>query len=176
MQCCSRGSRQQYIRRNPVQCRLNTLGTTLHRPKPYAMLSELLQTTLHKKILCNVVLIFLEQHCTRKTLCNVVPEAGNNIAQEKISRQCSLNNIWSLCLHNICQALHVKKKKKKVVNQLRLKSQFDILPFYQATSQISSRTLSKQVKLSVSHIMLPKLVQSCFAASLKCRNQDCIRR
>ena len=38
MQCCPRGSRQHCIK-NPVQCCLNTYGTTLHRSKPYAMFS-----------------------------------------------------------------------------------------------------------------------------------------
>ena len=49
MQCCPRGSRQHSIRKNPVQFCLNTLGKTLHRSKPYAMLSERPQATLHKK-------------------------------------------------------------------------------------------------------------------------------
>ena len=42
-----------------------------------------------RKILRNVVLILLGQHCTGKTLCNVVPEAPNNIAQEKIEAMSS---------------------------------------------------------------------------------------
>ena len=113
MQCCRRGSRQLFIRTNPVQCSLNTLGITLHRSKPYAILFEKPQTTLHKKILSNFVLILLGQHCTGQNpmqccprgsrqlciskmfhsmltayailvLCNVVPEAPRNISQEKI--------------------------------------------------------------------------------------------
>ena len=31
VQCCSRGSRQHCTGKNPVQCCLNTLGTTLHK-------------------------------------------------------------------------------------------------------------------------------------------------
>ena len=49
MYCCPRGSRQQCIRKILVQCCLNTLGTILHRSKPYEMLPERLQTTLHRK-------------------------------------------------------------------------------------------------------------------------------
>ena len=40
IQCCPWGSRQQCTGKNPVQYCLNTLGT-LHRLKPYAMLSLL---------------------------------------------------------------------------------------------------------------------------------------
>ena len=57
-----------------MQCCLNTPRTTLHRSKSYAMLSERL---------CSVVLILLGHLCTGKTICNVVPEAPDNIAQEK---------------------------------------------------------------------------------------------
>ena len=67
MQCCPRGSRQLCIRNNPVQCCLNTLGTTLHRSQPYAILSERPQTTLHKKILCN---FRLQTIFHNKILCN----------------------------------------------------------------------------------------------------------
>ena len=66
MQYCHRGSRQLCIRKTPVQCYLNTLGTTLRRSKPYTMLCERLQATLHKKTLCNFALILLGQHCTSK--------------------------------------------------------------------------------------------------------------
>ena len=39
-------------KKDRLQFCLNTLGTTLHRSKPYAMLSERLQTTLNKKKPC----------------------------------------------------------------------------------------------------------------------------
>ena len=97
MKCCPRGSRQLCIRKNLVQCYLNTLRTTFQRSKPYAMLSERLQATLHKKILCNVVLILLRQQCTGKTLCNVVLEAlSNNIVQEKIKAMSSEQHLVTL--------------------------------------------------------------------------------
>ena len=51
MQYCSRGSKKHCMK-NLVQFRLNALGTTLHRSKPYAMLPERLQTTLHKGKSC----------------------------------------------------------------------------------------------------------------------------
>ena len=47
------------------------------------------------------------------------------------------------------------------------------LAFYPATSRTYSRTLSKQVKLSASHAMLPKSIQTCLAVSVKCHDQDC---
>ena len=51
MQCCKKGSRQHFMRKNPVQYCLNTLGTTLHNWKPYSMLPdpERLQTALHEQ-------------------------------------------------------------------------------------------------------------------------------
>ena len=49
MQCCPRDSRQKCTGKNPVQCCLNTLGATLHRLNPYAILSERFQKTLHRK-------------------------------------------------------------------------------------------------------------------------------
>ena len=54
IQCCPRCSRQHFIRKNSVQFCLNTVGTTLHRSKPYAMLSEMIQATLHKKKSCSM--------------------------------------------------------------------------------------------------------------------------
>ena len=45
---------------------------------------------------------------------------------------------------------------------------------YPATNQTSSRKLSKQVKLSASHVILSKLMQSYLAVSVNCRDQDCI--
>ena len=113
MQCCPGGSRQLCVRKNPVQCCLNTLGITWHKSKPYAILTERFQTTLQKKkILCNFALILLGQHCVGKNpiqccprssrqlckrkmfhsvltaysilvSCNAVPEAPSNISQEK---------------------------------------------------------------------------------------------
>ena len=53
IQCCPRCSRQNCIRENLVECRLNTLGTTLHRSKLYAMLFEMSQTKLYKKKSCS---------------------------------------------------------------------------------------------------------------------------
>ena len=71
--------------KNSEQCFLNTPGTTfqccLGRWAPGNITQE--------KILCNVVLILLGQHCTGKTLSSVVPEAPDNIAQEKIQAMLS---------------------------------------------------------------------------------------
>ena len=89
MQCCPRGFRQHCKRKK------NIPRTTLHRPKPCAMLSERL---------CNVVLILLGHLCTGKTLCNVVPEGPDNIAQEKIqvmlSEQHLVTAFTYICTYN----------------------------------------------------------------------------
>ena len=53
--------------------------------------------------------------------------------------------------------------------KLTLKQQLGILP------SNFCQTLSKKVKLSASHAMLPKPMQSCPTVSVKCLDQDCIR-
>ena len=53
MQCCPRGSKQYYVRKNPVQCCINTRGTSLHRSKAHAISSNRLQTTLQKRKSCS---------------------------------------------------------------------------------------------------------------------------
>ena len=121
MQNCPRGSRQHCIRKNLVQCCLNTSGATLHRSKPFAMLSERLW---------NVVLILLGHLCTRKTLCNIVPEAPDNIAQEKVlfnvvlkllhmshchmGQHCTCQNPMQSCLRG-CRQLCTRKSMFNVV-------------------------------------------------------------
>ena len=54
VQCYPRGCRQHSIRKNPVECYLNTLGTMLHRSNLFEMLSEKLVTILlqNKKKSC----------------------------------------------------------------------------------------------------------------------------
>ena len=106
----------------------NTLGTTLLRSTPFAMLSEKLQTTLHKKNpVENPMQNFLHAHGStwyRKSLCNAVPEAPlykyrqhcsiapDYIAQEKIQAMFSEQHLVTPLI-NIHQVLHVKKKKKR---------------------------------------------------------------
>ena len=93
-QCCPRGSRQQCTGRNPVRCGLNTLETTLHRSKFYAMLSLRLQATMHgKNILLNNVLILLEQHCTGKTFVQCCSRGSKQHCTGKSSVQCCLNTL-----------------------------------------------------------------------------------
>ena len=53
--CCPRGSRQHCIKKTPVQCILNTLGSILNRSKPYVMLSQRVQTTLPIKKSCSML-------------------------------------------------------------------------------------------------------------------------
>ena len=59
------------------------------------------------------------------------------------------------------------------VNQLN-KVETAVRIFYPATGQTSIQTLSRQVKLSVSHSMLPKAMQSCLVVSVKFQDQECI--
>ena len=150
MQCCRRGSRQLFIRTNPVQCYLNALGITLHRSKPYATLFEKPQTTLHKKVLCNFALILLGQHCTGQNptqcysrgsrqffirkmfhsmlttyailvLCNFVPSSKQNFTGKNSGN--SGNVVWTTSgrILSIC-IYQVLHVKKKSYQQL------DILP------------------------------------------------
>ena len=97
MQCCPKGSRQHCMRKNLVQCCLNTLWTTLYSWKPYAMLPERLQITLYikKKILCNVVLILLGQHCTGKNPMQCCPRDSRQLCIRKNLVQCCLNTLWA---------------------------------------------------------------------------------
>ena len=146
MQCCLRGSTQLCIRKNHVQCCLNTLGITLHRSKLYAMLSEWLQTTTYAMHCCPM------QCCSRGS--------KQHISQEKIQAiQVMLFDQHLVTLFTyvvIYHVLHVKKKIKLCFlyyeNRLKLmlKQQLGILP------SNFCQTLSKKVKLPASHAMLPK--------------------
>ena len=49
LQCYLRGSKQLSIKKDPVQCFLNTLGRTLNRSNPYVMFPERFWATLNKK-------------------------------------------------------------------------------------------------------------------------------
>ena len=95
MQCCPRGSRQLCIRTNAAQCCLNTLGITLHRSKPYAILSERLQITLHKKTLCNFALMLLGQHCTGQNPMQCCPRGSRQLCIRENPVQCCLNILWT---------------------------------------------------------------------------------
>ena len=57
MQCCPWGSRKQcmHIKKSCSILSFNTLETTLHRLKSFAVLSERLQTTMHKNISCSML-------------------------------------------------------------------------------------------------------------------------
>ena len=99
-------------------------------------------------------------------LCNVVPEDPSNISHEKNEaiQGIRLNSICSRFLQMYISGPSRQTKYKFIRSST----------FYPATSQTFSRTLSKKVKLSASHAMLPKLMQSCPAVSVKCWDQDCI--
>ena len=151
-----------------MQCGLNTLGITLYRSKPYAgqnpaksivqvktqlkpyaMLPKMLQTTLHKE---NVPLnvnslssLGPMQCCSRGSKEHFTGKNSGN----------SGNVIWMYISGPWRQKIY------KVISSLT---------FYTATSQTFSRTLCKKVKLSATHAVLPKPMQSW----PKCWYQDCI--
>ena len=98
MLCCLRGSRQLCIRKNLVQYCLNTLWTTLHSWKPYAMLPETLQTTLYRKKSCAMLSYYSWDNIPQvKILCNIIRKASDNIVSEKI-----LCNVVLILLRQHC--------------------------------------------------------------------------
>ena len=166
MQYCSRGSKQHCMK-NLVQFRLNALGATLHRSKPYAMLPERLQTTLHKRKSCAMLSQYsLENIAQLKpyamlperlqttlhkkmfhsvltayailVLCNVVTEAPSNISQENIQTIEGMSfEQYLVTLFIYVNIRSFTSKKHKVISSST---------FYQATGQTFSRTLSKKEK------------------------------
>ena len=94
VQCCPRGSRKYYTGKIPVQCCLNTLGTTLRRYNPCVMLSKKLQTTLNRSIkLFIAVSILLRQHHTKKILVQCCPRSLRQHCTGKNTVQCCLNTL-----------------------------------------------------------------------------------
>ena len=85
IQCCLlTGFRQHGIRKNPVQSCLNTLGTTLHRPWPYPLISEKFQSTMRKKKSCAKLSYYSWDNIAQlKILCNVAQKAPDNFVSEK---------------------------------------------------------------------------------------------
>ena len=78
MQCCPRSSRQNCIK-NPVQCCLNTLWTTLYSKNPMQCCPRgprqfCIRKMFHSMLTAYAILV----------LCNVVPEVPSNISQEKV--------------------------------------------------------------------------------------------
>ena len=77
-------------------------------------------------------------------LCNVVPEAPNNISQEKIQAIQGMSfeqHLGTLFTYVYIRSFTSKNKQKQVISSST---------FFPATGQTFSRTLSKKVKLSVS--------------------------
>ena len=118
LQYCLRDSKQHCTGKSLGQCCLNTLGTTLHRSKPYAMLSKRLQTTLHKskpyvmltlrflrtmhrKNSCSVVLILLGQHYRGQNPKQCCPRGSRQL--------CIRKNLVLCCLNTLGTTLHRSK-------------------------------------------------------------------
>ena len=89
------------MRKNPIECCLNTLGTTLLSWKPYPMLTEWLQTTLQKTTLQNFALILFTQHCTGES------------PMQSCSKGSRQHGIWKnsvhFCLNTLRKTLHGSK-------------------------------------------------------------------
>ena len=149
MQCCSKGSRQHCIRKNPLQCSLNTLGTTLHSWKPYAMLPKMLHTTLHKENvsfnvsgLCNLGPMQCycrgcKQHCTGKIQA-IEATSGHSLY---------------ICIYEV---LHVKKYK--VILSLLWKSA-------ETKAETAARHSTQQLVKLLVGCCLKKYCQACNVAS-----------
>ena len=111
----------------------------------YAMLPEGLQTTLHKEnVPFNV-----------NGLCNLGPMQCCSTGSKQHftgKKSCNLGNVvWTTSGHALYICIYIRSftsKKYKVISNSR---------FYPATGQTFSRTLSRKLKLSASHAMLPKL-------------------
>ena len=127
MQCCLRGSKQHCIRENPGQYCLNTLGTKLHRSKPYAMLPQRIHRTLHKKnpVQCCLIKKPMQgcprgsrQHCIIKnpvqcclnTLGTILHRTKSYAILLRGSRQhCIIKNPLQCCLNTLGTILHRSK-------------------------------------------------------------------
>ena len=70
------GCRQYWIRKSPVQCCLDTLGTTFNRPKFCAKVPRDSRKIAWEEILCKIVLILLGQHCTGQNLVQYCPKGS----------------------------------------------------------------------------------------------------
>ena len=159
-----------------MQFCLNALGATLHRSKPYEVLPERLQTTLHKRKSCAMLSQYSLDNIAQlkpyamlperlqttlhkenvppniNGLCNVAPETPSNISQESI--QIIQGMSFEQHLVTLFTYVNIRSFTSKIYTVISSST------FYPATGQTFSRTLSKKVKLSASHAMLPKPVQS----------------
>ena len=137
MKCCPTGSRQLCIRKTLAQCFPNTLGTLLHRSKPYAMLPERLQTTLHQKNLWNVV--FCKGHSSMQCCL------------ESFREHCIRKNPVQCCLKTIGTTLHSWKPfpmlSKRLETTLHKKKLCAIFPVYSLHNIAQVRTLCNAVWL-----------------------------
>ena len=99
---------KHYTGKNPAQCCLNTLGTTLHtgKTKLFAMLPKRHQTTLHrKKILFIVVLIVLGQHCTGKDLVQFSLSSLRQHCAGKKPARCCFNTLEQHCIGKMSRTI-----------------------------------------------------------------------
>ena len=177
----------------------NTCKTTLHRSKPYVMLSEAVQCCLNTpgtSLQCcrgHQLSRGPRQHCTGKncvqcylnTLGTTLHRSKpSEILSERLQITFHRKNLVHYCLNTPGTTLQLGpsgKKEQKVILPLLSKSvnyltkDSSSLAFYPATGQTSSWILYKQVKVLVNYAMLPKPMQSSLVVSLKWwQDQGCI--
>ena len=122
-----------------------------------AMLFKRLQTTLH--------MINSMQCC---------PKGSRQHGTQKIQAMLSEQHLVFPFTYITYQVFLIKKTAIILLINLLAKALNSSSTFYPLTSQTSCWMLSKQLKLSVSHSMLPKPMQSYLSFSVKCWEQDCI--
>ena len=144
MQCYPKESRQHCIWKNLVQCCLHTLGTILHRSKPYAMLSERFQTTFHKKKSCAIL---------SYTLGTPLNHWSQNPTQccLRCSRQhCTRKNLVQCCLNTLGTTFHRSKPytilSKMLQTTLHKKKSCSMLPQYSWDNTVQVKTLCNVVQ------------------------------
>ena len=148
MQCSPRGPRQHRIKkilrnfplillgqhrtdRNPMQC------------CPRASKQLCIRKMFHSVLMVHAILV----------LCNVVPEAPSNISREKF--QAIQGMSFEQDLVTLFTYVYIRS-----FTSIKIYKVISSSTFYPATGQNFIRTLSKNVKLSASHGILPKPMQS----------------
>ena len=90
----SKGFQTTLHKKIPVQCYLNTLGTTLYMKNTLCnVVQEAPDNIAHEKILFSVVVKLLGQHCTGKNPVQCYPKRLQTTLHRKNPVHCRLNNI-----------------------------------------------------------------------------------
>ena len=122
-----------------------------------AMLFKRLQTRLHMK-----------------NSMQCCPEGSRQHDTQKIQAMLSEQHLVFPFTYITYQVFLIKETAIILLINLLAKALNSSSTFYPLTSRTSCWMLSKQLKLSVSHSMLPKPMQSYLSCSVQCWEQDCI--